>query len=68
MINSQKFIFEDEIISLEDDIVWRYVDGVWIQEGKVSNTIPPRSLLYNKTTKRLFWYVGPGNYEEIKFS
>ena len=68
MIKSQRFIFEDEIISLEDDIVWRYVDGVWVQEGKVSNTIPPRSLLYNKTTKRLFWYVGPGNYEEIKFS
>lgn len=68
MIKSQKFIFEDEIISLEDDIVWRYVDGVWVKEGKVSNTIPPRSLLYNKTTKRLFWYVGPGNYEEIKFN
>lgn len=68
MIKSQKFIFEDEIISLEDDIIWKYVNGSWIQEGKVSNTIPPRSLLYNKTTKRLFWYVGPGNYEEIKFS
>lgn len=68
MIKSQKYIFEDEIISLEDDIVWKYVDGQWVEEGKVSNTIPPRSLLYNKTTKRLFWYVGPGNYEEIKFN
>ena len=68
MIKSQKFIFEDEIISLEDDIVWKYVDGAWVKEGKVSDSIPPRSLLYNKTTKRLFWYIGPGNYEEISFN
>ena len=36
--------------------------------GKISEKVPPRSLLYNKRTQKLIWYVSPEDYQEITFA
>ena len=67
-IVDQKYLFNDEIYDLSTDTVWKYQDGTWVKIGNISNKIPPRSLLYNKRTKKMIWYLSPDDYTELEFS
>ena len=65
MVTEQEYLFKDEIFDLDNDVVWKYINGVWVKSGKISEVIPPRSLLYNQRLKTLYWYQGPGNWVNI---
>lgn len=67
-IVDQQYLFNDEIYDLSTDTVWKYQNGTWTKIGKISEKVPPRSLLYNKRTQKLIWYVSPEDYQEITFA
>lgn len=64
-IVDQKYLFDDKVFDLSTNTLWQYTDGTWVIKGKISDFIPPRSLLYNKYTKKLYWYLSPSDYHEI---
>ena len=67
-IVDQQYLFHDEIYDLSTDTVWKYQNGRWTKIGKISEKVPPRSLLYNKRTQKLIWYISPEDYQEITFA
>ena len=62
-------IFQDEIMNAEDGKVYKYDwnSKTWYPIGSIIDSIKPRTIIYNKTTKHLYWYLGADNYEELRF-
>jgi len=62
--NPQEYIYD-----LKNDQVWEYVDDVWvIKAGASIDDIKPRRLLYNPTTKKMFYFHDRGSIVRVSTS
>ena len=56
-------------MNAEDGKVYKYDwnSKTWYPIGSIIDSIKPRTIIYNKTTKHVYWYLGADNYEELRF-
>ena len=65
MIVDQEYLFKAEVMDLSTDTIWKYINNTWVKIGKVSDAIPPRSLIYNRRLQKLYWYQSISDYTII---
>ena len=62
-------IFQDKNYDAGTGQIYKYdwITKTWYPIGSIIDSIKPRTIIYNYITKRMYWYLGADNYEELRF-
>ena len=53
------------LVCLDENSVYSFVDNKWSKVGAIKDYITPRTFLYNKQTKKIFFYLNDDKYRRV---
>lgn len=53
------------LVCLDENAVYSFVDNKWSKVGVIKDYITPRTFLYNKETKKIFFYLNDDKYRRV---